>query len=291
VLRRHRVSTLRCEGARVVIDGSLETRVVIGADGAYSAVRSSLGVPGHGPRALAIRGYTPTPEARRGRQVIRYGDRRQPSYGWAFDRGDGLSNVGYGELVDRGRGDAAPTRALLLEQLDRLVPGAVADGTDWRGHHLPLSGWRWHQPDGAVLLAGDAAGLVNPMTGEGIYYAVTTGVLAGGTAARAVAAGTPTAAGAAHRSDVRRLLGHHLKHTWIASRLSRRPAVVDAGIRAAGRSQRIFDNLVEIGLGDGRITPRLTSGLAAGLACDLVSGLVSGPASHHVHPTPPHARR
>jgi flavin-dependent dehydrogenase len=129
------------------------------------------------------------------------------------------------------------------------------------------------------------------MTGEGIYYAVTTGVLAGGTAARAVAAGTPTAAGAAHRSDVRRLLGRHLKHTWIASRLSRRPAVVDAGIRAAGRSQRIFDDLVEIGLGDGRITPRLTSGLAAGLACDLVSGLVSGPASHHVHPTPPHARR
>jgi flavin-dependent dehydrogenase len=203
--------------------------------------------------------------------------------------------VGYGELVDRGRGDAAPTRALLLEQLDRLVPGAVADGTDWRGHHLPLSGWRWHQPDGAVLLAGDAAGLVNPMTGEGIYYAVTTGVLAGRTAARAVAAGTPTAAGAAHRSDVRRLLGRHLKHTWIASRLSRRPAVVDAGIRAAGRSQRIFDNLVEIGLGDGRITPRLTSGLATGLATglasDVVSGLVSGMASYHVHPTPPDARR
>jgi menaquinone-9 beta-reductase len=291
VPRRHRVSTLRREGARVVIDGSLETRMVIGADGAYSVVRSSLGLPGRGPRALAIRGYAPTPEARRGRQVIRYGDRRQPSYAWAFDRGDGLSNVGYGELVVRGIGQGAPTRALLLEQLDRLVPGAVADGTDWRGHHLPLSGWRWDQPDGAVLLAGDAAGLVNPMTGEGIYYAVATGVLAGRTAARAVAAGTPAAAGAAYRSDVRRLLGRHLKHTWVASRLSRRPAVVDAGIRSAGRSQRIFDDLVEIGLGDGRITPRLTSGLAAGLACGLVSGLVSGTDHHHVHPTPPHARR
>lgn len=58
-----------------------------------------------------------------------------------------------------------------------------------------------------------------------------------------------------HRSAVRRLLGRHLKHTWVASRLSRRSAVVDAGIRAAGRSQRIFDDLVEMGLGDGRPTP------------------------------------
>jgi len=291
VLRRYRVSTLRREDARVVIDGSLKTRVVIGADGAYSTVRSSLGVPGRGPRALAIRGYAPTPEGRRGRQVIRYGDRRQPSYAWAFDRGDGLSNVGYGELLDRGNGEETPTRALLLEQLDRLLPGAGADGTDWRGHHLPLSGWRWNQPDGAVLLAGDAAGLVNPMTGEGIYYAVVTGVLAGRSAAGAVAAGTPAAAGAAHRSAVRRLLGRHLKHTWVASRLSRRSPVVDAGISAAGRNQRIFDDLVEMGLGDGRITPRLTSGLAAGLACGLLSGLVSSTVSDHVHRTPPHARR
>lgn len=37
-----------------------------------------------------------------------------------------------------------------------------------------------------MLLAGDAAGLVNPMTGEGIYYAVATGVLADRAAAEAV---------------------------------------------------------------------------------------------------------
>ncbi len=57
-----------------------------------------LGLP-YGRRALAIRGYAPTPPDRRGTQVIRYGDRRQPAYAWAFDRGDGLSNVGYGELL------------------------------------------------------------------------------------------------------------------------------------------------------------------------------------------------
>jgi geranylgeranyl reductase family protein len=275
VLRRHRVSTVERVGDGVVLDDRVRARVLVGADGAHSVVRSSLTSADGGRRALALRGYAPTPDSRRGRQVIRYGDRRQPSYAWAFDRGDGLSNVGYGEFVDdhRSSGGQGLTRSILLEQLDRLLPGSVEDGVGWRAHHLPLSGWRWRQPDGPVLLTGDAAGLVNPMTGEGIYYAVATGVLAGRSAARALAAGTPAAAGAAHRAAVRGLLGRHLKHTWVASRLTRRPAVVDAGIRAAGRSQHVFDSLVEIGLGDGRITPRLTAGLATG----LVAGLVTRP--------------
>ena len=275
VLRRHRVSDVRLVEGGVVLDGRIGARILVGADGAHSVVRSSLTSLSKGCRALAIRGYSPTPDSRRGRQVIRYGDRRQPSYAWAFDRGDGLTNVGYGEFVDDHRspdGDG-PTRAILLEQLDRLLPGSVADGDGWRAHHLPLSGWRWRQPDGPVLLTGDAAGLVNPMTGEGIYYAVATGVLAGRAASRALDAGTPSAAGAVHRRAVRGLLGRHLKHTWVASRLTRRPAVVDAGIRAAGRSQHVFDCLVELGLGDGRITPRLTSGLASG----LVAGLTAHP--------------
>ncbi|MFC4784325.1 NAD(P)/FAD-dependent oxidoreductase [Nocardioides sp. MAHUQ-72] len=276
VLHRHRVGGLARHRDRVVIDGTVTARVVVGADGAHSAVRSGLGADRVGARALAIRGYAPTPaarSARSARQVIRYGERRQPSYAWSFDRGDGLSNVGYGELI--GGEDAPPTRALLLEQLELLLPGSVAEGRQWRGHHLPLSGWRWHQPDGPVLLAGDAAGLVNPMTGEGIFYAVATGVLAGRAAAHAVRSGSPGGAGAAYRTHVRRRLAGHLRHTWSAARLSRHRAVVVAGIRAARRDREVFDDLVELGLGDGRITPRLASGLASDLTSGLVSRLVA----------------
>ncbi|WP_395691323.1 geranylgeranyl reductase family protein [Nocardioides sp.] len=265
VLRRRRVTRVRTTSGGVVLDDDLRARVVVGADGAESVVRSSVSGAKQGLRALAIRGYAPTPGPGSGRQVIRYCERRQPAYAWAFDRGDGWSNVGYGELVDRDAHER-PTRALLLEQLDELLPGYVADGTAWRGHHLPLSGWRWDQPDGPVLLAGDAAGLVNPMTGEGIYYAVATGLLAGRAAAGAVAAGAPRQAAAGYRADVRHTLGRHLKHTWTASRLTRRPAIVHAGIRAAARDRGAFDDLVELGLGDGRITPRLATSLARALA-------------------------
>ncbi len=116
-----------------------------------------------------------------------------------------------------------------------------------------------------MLLAGDAAGLVNPMTGEGIYYAVATGIAAGRTAAHAVATGRPGDAGAHHRAGVRRLLATHLRHTWVASRLAGSPRVVEAGIRAAGRDRHVFDTLVELGLGDGRIDPRLAGGLLRSL--------------------------
>jgi geranylgeranyl reductase family protein len=264
VLRRHRATSLTTTGTPVV-SGGLAGHVVIGADGAHSLVRSALLGSRREPRAIAIRGYAPTTAAFRGRQVIRYGHRRQPSYAWAFDRGDGLANVGYGELLPGERSGTAPNRRLLLDQLEELVPGAASTGADWRGHHLPLSSWRWDQPDGPVLLAGDAAGLVNPMTGEGIYYAVATGVAAGRTAAQAVGAGRAQSAGARHRTVVRRLLAAHLRHTWVASRLAQSPRIVEAGIRAAGHDRHVFDTLVELGLGDGRIDHRLVAGLVRDL--------------------------
>jgi geranylgeranyl reductase family protein len=252
-----------------VLNGTIRARVVVGADGANSVVRSGLGLP-YGRRAIAIRGYAATPANRRGTQVIRYGDRRQPAYAWAFDRGDGLSNIGYGELLPTD-GEPPPSRALLLDQLDRLLPGYA--GTEWKGHHLPLSGWRWHQPDGRLLLAGDAAGLINPMTGEGIYYAITTGIAAGRSAVRALRRGGD--AGALHRRAVRAELGRHLKHTWVASRLAEHPVIVDGGIRVARRDGRVFDELVELGLGDGRISGRLVRGQVGGLGRKAVS-TVSG---------------
>ena len=267
-LVQHQVREVRVEAGAVVLDGRFRARVVVAADGAQSAVRSALAGPRRGRRAIALRGYAPTAPSRASCQVIRYSEGRpQPSYAWAFDRGDGLSNVGYGELVSGGQ---RPSRQLLLDQLEKLLPGTVDHADRWRGHHLPLSGWGWRaeQPDGPVLYAGDAAGLVNPMTGEGIYYAVATGALAGRGAMTAVADGEALTAGRRHRTAVRRLLDRHLRHTWLAARMTRRPAVVEAGIAAAARDQRTFDDLVELGLGDGRLTPRLAATLTAGLVRD-----------------------
>ncbi|WBQ03544.1 NAD(P)/FAD-dependent oxidoreductase [Kribbella sp. CA-293567] len=246
VLRKQRVARVEVQGSSVMVDDE-EARMVVGADGAHSLVRKTLGVAS-GPVALALRGYAPTPADRAERQVIVFGTARQPSYAWSFDRGDGWSNIGYGEQLRDGQ--EHPTRAGLLRSLEELLPGASADATDWRGHQLPLSSWAWRPQAGRVMLVGDAAGLINPMTGEGIYYAIATGMLAGKAAAEAIGRGSGDA-GTAYRRGVEGLLGKHLRHTALLARLTRSGRVLDAGIRASAADQRVFDNLVEIGLADG----------------------------------------
>ncbi len=271
----HRVRSVEAGPTAVALDSALAAPVVVAADGAHSQVRRSLGLRA-GRTALALRGYAPTPPARRGRQVIVFGTNRQPSYAWSFDRGDGLANVGYGELLTRRR--TAPSRAQLLEQLETLLPGATEDGTAWRGHQLPLSSARWVPARGRVLLAGDAAGLINPLTGEGIYYAVLTGLLAGRAAAESLDRDGGAGAGERYRRASGPLLRRHLRHTSAAARLSLHGAVLEAGLQASHTDQAVFDDLVELGLGRGLITPRLATGLARGVAGRAVDRLrIGGP--------------
>jgi flavin-dependent dehydrogenase len=246
----------------VRLDGVLDAPVVVGADGAHSLVARSLGRR-HGPTAVALRGYAPVVPDRSGVQSIVFGRGRQPAYAWSFDRGDGLANVGYGELLTRRR--TRPTRAGMVARLEALLPGATAGATDWRGHLLPLSTPRWHPADGRVLLVGDAAGLVNPLTGEGIYYAVATGLAAGRAAARALDGGDPAQAGAHYARMTRPLLAGHLRHTAAAAALCRAGPVVDAGLRASAADQDVFDDLVELGLARGRITATVLRGLAGAM--------------------------
>ncbi len=173
-LRRHVVRRIEVRPEHVVVDGALTAGVLVGADGAESVVRRALGSPPNRPSrlAVAIRGYAAEPADAAGVQLITTTDRRWPAYAWSFPLGDGRANVGYGELVSGGA-----TRAGLLEGLQRLLPGVAPEGL--RAHRLPLSTERPRQPDGRVLLAGDAASLINPLTGEGIFYAVLSGMLAG----------------------------------------------------------------------------------------------------------------
>jgi geranylgeranyl reductase family protein len=247
--RRHTVRRVTAHRTHVDVDGQLTAGVLVGADGAESVVRRSLGLaPNAADRlAVAIRGYAPELPGQAGVQVIATSGRRWPAYAWSFPLGDGRANVGYGELVCGG-----VTRAGLVEGLHRLLPGVQPAGL--RAHRLPLSTGRPRVPDGRVLLAGDASSLINPLTGEGIFYAVLSGALAGAAAAHGAWAG------AVHRRVLRRRLGAHLRASRTASRLSRWPAVMDAAVRAAAADQRVFDDVVALGLADGRLGARTLAG-------------------------------
>jgi geranylgeranyl reductase family protein len=255
----HRVAVRRLEqqDGMVVVDGKLAARVVVGADGANSAVRRLLGAPPNPDRALAIavRGYAPAP-AGRPEQLIAWVAEGWPAYVWSFPTGTGVANVGYGLLRSRFHGD----RAELHRRLHDLLPEADPDPASLRAHHLPFSSSRPPLGRGRVLLAGDAASLVNPLSGEGIYYALLSGRLAARAALTA-----PRDPVAAYRRLLTRALGRHQRHAAVLAKAIHAPALAEAGLGAAAASPRLFDTLVELGLGQARITPRLVAALPGGL--------------------------
>ncbi len=161
-------------------DGSsVAARVVIGADGSAGISARHVGVTlDQQDLGLEVElAATPADRAAwRGRVLLDWGA-FPGSYGWVFPKGDELT---VGVIMAKGHG--AETKRYLTDLRTRL---GLADREVLRDTgHLT----RCRRPDspvrkGRVLLAGDAAGLLEPWTREGISYALRSGAWAGETAA------------------------------------------------------------------------------------------------------------
>jgi geranylgeranyl reductase family protein len=97
------------------------------------------------------------------------------SYGWVFPKGDHL-NVGVGGFGQHSS-FGSNLRRYDAEHLQRRIPDLLRVRKSF-GYVLPLRKESSPIQRGRVLLVGDAAGLVEAMTGEGIYYAVRSGQIA-----------------------------------------------------------------------------------------------------------------
>lgn len=104
-------------------------------------------------------------------------------YGWQFPKTGGTT-IGVGGVMARN----ADMKAALQHYLDTL---GVDEDLPVKGQFLPFGAFRSTPGAGRILLAGDAAGLVDPITGEGIAHALNSGELAALAAVHALAAGQP----------------------------------------------------------------------------------------------------
>ena len=163
-------------------DTKVEAGLVVAATGPPGKVARMLGAErvADEPFGLAIRTYVESP---------RHGDRHLeacltlrdehgvavPGYGWMFPAGDGTVNIGVGALSTM-KGFKRLNLSKLLDNYRSQIDDSWEVGEylerprSWR---LPMSSRRRHGPGWVAV--GDAAGLINPMNGEGIDYGLESG--------------------------------------------------------------------------------------------------------------------
>jgi geranylgeranyl reductase family protein len=165
--------------------GEIRARFVVAADGAPSRFASLAGAHRGAEHTLAVaaRGYVRSPRPQEplfeAFLTLRAERRYLPGYGWIFPMGGGELNVG-AFLIVRPRPRRAPTaRNALAAFVSDLPPHWGLDSRDLtqsvRSAPIPMGIERIPRGIPGLIVVGDAAGLVNPFTGEGIGYAMESG--------------------------------------------------------------------------------------------------------------------
>jgi flavin-dependent dehydrogenase len=218
---------------------TLTARAVIGADGSAGISTRHVGVT-FDQVDLGLEQEIDVPDgvARewRGRALLDWG--RQPgSYGWVFPKGSRLT---VGVIASRGQGEW--TKQYLREFVARLRLGAYPVARD-SGHLTRCRADDSPLRKGHVLVAGDAAGLLEPWTREGISFALRSGAFAGEAAAKAAVADSPAAASAAldeYVVAVNRVLVPEMRAgRQFLTAFSKHTGVFHAGL-ATPKGQRLF---------------------------------------------------
>src|SRR5436190_3415995 len=177
VIERARVRTVTADAGSVRLetdDGPRRADFVVGADGANSLVRRRLARAFRRDQlstatGVFARGVTSS-------EIVVEFDANPPGYFWSFPRPDHLA-IGVCAATDAGVGAGAlRDRTIAWSTRARLADGAPLTPYSWpiptlNGRdfdHVVVSGPRW-------ALVGDAAGLVDPITREGIYFAIASG--------------------------------------------------------------------------------------------------------------------
>jgi geranylgeranyl reductase family protein len=212
---------------------TVRARRVVAADGHYSGVRHLL-EPDRPPQLgdwSTFRQYFRGVADRR--LWVLFEPDLLPGYAWVFPLPDGRANVGFAMRRGEGRqGRVVKERWVALLQRPS-VRAALGDDAVAEGPHRAWPVPTHYDPDalsrGPVLFVGDAAEVVDPMTGEGIGQALTTGILAGEAITRG---GTDDVVAGRYRRAVARELGTDLRFAQWVQHVLDHPFTTRAAMRA-----------------------------------------------------------
>jgi len=222
--------------ARLADGTSVRARVLVGADGSSGVTARYAGVRYEQvDLGLELEIAVPPPLAGqwRGRILLDWGP-IPGSYGWVFPKGDRLT---VGVIASRGEGER--TRCYLRDFTARLGLSSFEPDQD-SGHLTRCRSDGSPVRKGRVLVAGDAAGLLEPWTREGISFALRSGMLAGTAATRAAGHEDPGRALSRYEAALEQeLVPEMAAGRRLLAAFTRHPGAFHAGLGTA-KGWRIF---------------------------------------------------
>lgn len=174
------------DGAHIITEkGEYSGKYVVAADGIFSVIGKKFGIKRR--YGIALEAEVPVGkealERYKGTVKVDFNAIRG-GYAWIFPKSDSLS-IGIGTFVKKYNN----LRDLLYNFMEKedIPPGSIAT---LKGHPIALNDGSFYAFSvDRIVFAGDAAMLTDPFTGEGIYYAVKSGILAARSIARALSGG------------------------------------------------------------------------------------------------------
>lgn len=221
-------------------DREIRARVVVGADGFDSVVARRLGLYRHDSSRwfVATRGYYRGLDVAPHTVEVHFFDETLPGFLWLFPTGDGITNVGLG-LVHL---DLKRRRVKLRDLHEAVLAGPRMRDRFRRAERIGhVHGWNLPTPDTSRTLAGDgfvlvgdAAGLVDPFSGEGIGNALDSAQVAAGVIAESLQM--------RDAKEAARALARYPKRLWDA--VDGREIALHYRLRSLARSRRTIDFVV-----------------------------------------------
>lgn len=222
-------------------------KMVIGADGVSSLVareaRGSEIDPDH--TCVAYRAYYSGVVGMNGTLEIHFVKSIMPGYFWIFPLENGLANVGIGMIMKDVKKDSVNLQKAMLDIIwkNPLFAARFKDAkqvTPIKAWSLPFGSKRRKVHSDNVLLVGDAAGLVDPFSGEGIGNALLSGRLAAQVADEALAAKDTSASFLAKYEELLwNEVGGELDRSYTLQKMGRNEWLLNLVISKAVGSSRV----------------------------------------------------
>lgn len=235
--------------------GTLRTKMIIAADGAHSVVKRKLTSSKIDPNyhSAGLRSYH---TGLNGFSKDNYIELHfladiLPGYLWVFPLPDGHANVGIGMLtsavssrkinLNKTFQQALSSHPLLRE---RFTKANAIEGP--AGHGLPLGGRMRSMSGRRYLLAGDAASLIDPFSGEGIGNAIRSGRFAAAQTVESFRTNDFSAETLRQYDQIMyRMLRNEFKISRAMLRLSQYPWILNTIVRKANKNKHLHQTLIK----------------------------------------------